>query len=512
MIKRFTLPMMFVLVIAMLAACSESPPPSPAPTATVQVAPTATAISTPAPAPSPTPVVPFEDSLSSADLAGFQTLPVEIQEALTEESLECGNDNALRYLRDMPDDPASLAEILGPETRTLLDSIDEPYRRQLLLEGYPNSTIRHFRKQWLAGEFTDLEYEYGDFGSMVHHLHRTLSEDGHLLPPLEETLSPSALKRFESLDPLLQASFRIVWETWRTKFPSDDADRLEQDLLNMPTELPDIRALGLSGAVANVLEREPAMRDYALGTVAAALVSGHEWDDEHAARLQRHIEAFEEPGGREALARGLRPGVTDAWLAVMTCQPPGWGPIPPASAIPKPFRDVHPAKLVYHWPEPKDALSDAALANFNLLDDTMREALEHWWFGTGPLPMKAHWMVCQVAQWDRGLTDTPFTSMPDPDVLLSPEKQELYAKFSEHGKEVIERELTLRILTGEVSFKRESFAGEEQVSTLDSTPEEFLEGLRFWADELVGEVACHLEDFDCSDSAAATTEPEFERR
>ena len=508
MIKRLTLPMMFVLVIAMLAACSESPPPSPEPTVAPTVAPT----STPVPTPSPTPVVPFEDSLSSADLAGFQTLPVEIQEALVDESLESGNDNALRYLRDMPDDPAPLAEILGPETRTLLDSIDEPYRRQLLLEGYPNSTIRHFRKQWLAGEFTDLEYEYGDFGSMVHHLHRTLSEDGHLLPPLEDTLSPAAFKKFESLDPLLQASFRIVWETRRTRSPSDDADRLEQDLLDMPTELPDIRTLGLSGAAANVLEREPAMRDYALGTAAAILVVGHEWDDEHVARLQRHIEAFEETGGREALARGLRPGESHPWLAVMTCQPPGWGPIPPESAVPKPFRGVHPSKLVYYWPEPEDALSDAALANFHLLDESLREALETWWYGSGPLPMKARFMACLVAQWDRGLTDTPFTSMPDPDVLLSPEKQELYAKFSEHGKEVVERELTLRILTGEVSFKRESFARDEQVSTLDSTPEEFLEGLRFWADELVGDVACHLEDFDCSDSAAATTEPEFERR
>ena len=167
MIKRLTLPMMFVLVIAMLAACSESPSPSPAPTATVQVAPTATATSTPAPTPSPTPVVPFEDSLSSADLARFQALPVEVQEALTDESLESGNDNALRYLRDMPDDPAPLSEILEPMTRTIFDSLDELTQRRLLLEGYPNATLRHLKKQWLAGELSDLEYKYGDFDSMV---------------------------------------------------------------------------------------------------------------------------------------------------------------------------------------------------------------------------------------------------------------------------------------------------------------------------------------------------------
>ena len=507
MITRLTLPMMSILVVVTLAACSESPSPSSEPTATARVAHTATATSTPVPTPSPTPVVPFEDSLSSADLARFQALPVEVQGALTAESLDNGNDNALRYLRDMPDYPAPLSEILEPETQVLLDTIEEPYRHQLLLEGYPNSTRKYLKKQWQAGELTDLEYRYGGFGMMVHHLHRTLSEDGHLLPPLEDTLSPSALKKFVSLEPLLQASFRVVWETWRTKSPGDDADRLEQDLLNMPTELPDIRALGLSEAAANVLEREPAMRDYALGTAAAALVSGHEWDDEDAARLQQTIEAYEAPGGREALARGLRPGVSHPWLAVMTCQPPGWGPIPADSAVPKPFRNVHPARLFYAWPAPEESLSDAALANFHLLDETMREALEIWWYGTGPLPMKAQSMACLVAQWDRGIADTPFTSMPEPDVLLSPEKQELYAKFSEYGRDVFEREVTHSILTGEVSFKRESFAEDEQVSTLDSTPEEFLEGLRFWADEWVGNWACHIEELGCGNGAAATTEP-----
>ena len=212
MSTRLTLSMMFVLVIAMLAACSESPPPSPAPTVAPTVAPT----STPAPTPSPTPVVPFEDSLSSADLARFQALPVEIQEALVDESLESGNESALRYLRDMPDDPAPLAEILDQETRTILDSLDEPYRRQLLLEGYPDAGLRHLKKQWLGGELADLEYYYGAFDPMVRDVHKIVIEDGHLLPPLDETLSPAAFKRFESLDPLLQASFRQTWETTRS--------------------------------------------------------------------------------------------------------------------------------------------------------------------------------------------------------------------------------------------------------------------------------------------------------
>ena len=479
MVRRLILPLMFVLAVTTLAACSESPPPSPEPT----VAPTVVPTSTPVPTPSPTPIVPFEDSLSSADHARFQALPVEVQEALIDESLESGNDSALRYLRDMPDDPAPLSAILEPETLSLLNSIEDPYRRELLLEGYPNSTIRHFKKQWEAGELTDLEYEYGDFGSMIDEVHKTLSEDGRLLPPLEETLSSDALRKFESLDPLLQASFRVVWETRRSRSPSDDADRLEQDLLNVPAKLPDIQELGLSDAAVKVLQREPAMRDFALGRVAAGLVFDQEWDGEDAAQLQERIEAYEAPGGREALARGLRPGVTHAWHAVMTCQPPGWGPIPPKSAVPRPFRDVHPAKLIYSWPTPEESLSDAALANFSLLDQTMREALEHWWYGTGPLPKTARIMACLVSQWDRGIVDTPFTSMPGPDVYLPEDKRNFYDKLTDYEKEVTERNLVHDILRGEVWFKRSRFGQTERVSTLGSTPEEFLEGLRFSAVE-----------------------------
>ena len=476
MIKRLTLPIMSILAVVVLTACSESPPPSPEPTFTPSVAPT----STPVPTPSPTPVVPFEDSLSSADLARFQALPVEVQEALVDESLESDNDSALLYLRDMPDDPAPLSAILEPETLSLLDTIDEPYRRQLLLEGYPNSTFRHWRKPRPDRDPTDLEYWYGNFHVLVRGVHGKLTEQGHLLPPLEETLSPTALKRFESLDPLMQASFRLWWETRRTKSPSDDADRLEQDLLDMPTELPDIRELGLSEAAVKVLERESEIRDYALGEVAANLVLDQEWDGDDAARLQEHIDAYEEPGGREALARGLRPGELNQWLALLVCHPPMWGTIP-LSVVPKPFRDVHPARLVYYWPEPEDALSEAALANFRLLDVKMREAFEAWWFGHG-LPHDAGFMACLVAQWDQGLADTPFTSMPGPDVFLPEDKRKFYDELTDGEKGAIELALAGEILKGEVWFHRSRFGQTEIVSTLGST-EEFLEGLRFKAVE-----------------------------
>ena len=199
---------------------------------------------------------PVRGQSSSADLARFQALPPEVQEALVDESLESGNESALRYLRDMPDDPASLAEILDPESLSLLDSIDEPYRRELLLEGYPNSAVRYSMIRQADEDPADLYYSYGNLHMLVRGVHQTLTEDGHLLQPLEETLSPVALKRFESLDPLMQASFRQWWETTRTLSPSDEISRFEERLLDTPTELPDIRELGLSEAAVKVLERE----------------------------------------------------------------------------------------------------------------------------------------------------------------------------------------------------------------------------------------------------------------
>ena len=369
---------MSILVVVALAGCSESPPPSPEP----MVAPTIVPTSTPVPTPSPTPVVPFDDSLSNADLVRFQALPVEVQDALIDESLESGNDAALRYLRDMPDDPAPLSAILEPETQSLFDVIDERHRHELLLEGYPNSTLRHLKKQWLAGEISDLDYHYGNFDMLVREVHKIQFEKGNLLPPLEETLSPSSLKRFESLDPLLQESFRQTWETTRSRSTNDAASELEQDLLKVPLEMPGIRELGLPSEAIGVLERESGLWSLAQRMVAGDLLQDQNWDTDDAAILQRTIAAYEAPGGKEALERGLLPGGSDPWLALV-CLSPSRGGVPLDKAVLPVFRDMHPGRLVYAWPEPEDALSDAALANFSLLDETVLEAFEVSWYGHG---------------------------------------------------------------------------------------------------------------------------------
>lgn len=483
----------FGLAVLVLSNGHDQVPAAPV---TPTVTPTVDVTSTPAPTLSPTPAVSFEDSLSSDDLARFRTLPIEIQEALVDESLDSGNESALRYLRDMPDDPPPLSAILEPETQSQLDSIDEPLRRELLLEGYPNSTIRYLRKQWQAGEISDLDYYYGNFDMLV----REVQKIGHLLPPLEETLSPDSLKRFESLDPLLQESFRHMWQTTRSYSPSDEAGELEQDLLKVPLEAPGIRELGLPSEAAAVLQREPELWNLAQRMVAGVLVRDQKWDADDVAILQQTIAAYEAPGGKEALERGLLPGGSDPWLA-LECLPLSQGGVPLHKAAVPVFRDKHPGQLVYAWPEPEDVLSDAALANFNSLDEKMLDAFEVWWYGHG-LPVGARFMACLIARWDRGLADTPFTSMPGSDVFLHEDKREFYGELTDHEKWIIDHNLAHDILKGEVLFKRERFATQtEHVSTFDATPEEFLEGLRFKALEWL----CGFHPPACREAAPAPT-------
>ena len=92
-------------------------------------------------------------------------------------------------------------------------------------------------------------------------------------------------------------------------------------------------------------------------------------------------------------------------------------------------------------------------------------------------------MACLIARWDRGIADTPFTSMPGPDVFLPEDKRKFYDELTDHEKWATERNLARDILDGEILFKRSRFGQTEHVSTLGSTPEEFLEGLRFAAVE-----------------------------
>ena len=62
---------------------------------------------------------PFEAVLDGDNLAKFRGLPSEFQNALRQESEETSIATALRYLRDLPEEPPPIAEMLSPDGITV---------------------------------------------------------------------------------------------------------------------------------------------------------------------------------------------------------------------------------------------------------------------------------------------------------------------------------------------------------------------------------------------------------
>ncbi len=500
MFSRLTL-LIPTSALALLVACSDSADPQPTPPAPA-VRPTATATAIPTPVPTPTPIVPFVNILTGDDLTKFLGLPTEFQDALIAESKETDNDRALAYLHDLPDDAVPIADLF--ETSEIEDVYNwlAPFeQRRLLLKGYPNATIRNSEDAWRAGDITYVEYRYGQFEHMVGSVYQILSTEGALLASLEETLSQSALDKLDSLNPLLHESFRLVWENTRLHDLIDPASKLESRLLNMPLEMPGVYSLGLPSEIVAVLEREPELWELAQKIIAADLVRDQEWDRGDATLLQQFVAAYEAPGGKAAFERGLVPGQSGPFLPMACMYRPEMGFSLSERAVPRPLRGVHPSKLIFAWPAPDDALSDAALAKLRLMDTKMRDALDFWWYGTGPLPKEAHDMACQLAQWDRGIADAPFTSMPTPGDLLTEDNLKLYEQFSERSKDTFERRLAMNILKGEFFFQRDRFGLEtERYSSYGPSSGDFVEGLRAWSDDWVADWACNVEHLGCGPS------------
>jgi hypothetical protein len=257
MIARFAI-LIPAFALTVLLACSESPEPQPAPTAR----PTATPTAVPTLVPTPTPIISFENSLTGADLSKFIGLPAEFQDALIAESKETGNDRTLEYLHDLPDDAVQIADLFsifqarrnsaffGPSNRLGVQDmykwLEPDEQRRLLLEGYPNASYQYLEEEWRAGDLnvTDIQYRFGRFEHMVKAVYGTLTREGELLPPPEETLSQSAKDKLDSLNPMLNESFRLMWGNTRLHDMIDPAAKLESWLLNMPLEMPGVNSLG----------------------------------------------------------------------------------------------------------------------------------------------------------------------------------------------------------------------------------------------------------------------------
>ncbi len=379
--------------------------------------------------PSSTPTITFptsfEDALLGEAVTKYKGLPVEFQDALREEAELNGNEKAVQYLLELPDDIIPLSELLDGYILDIYQHLDPSYQRLLLLEGYPYST-----NTWLKSNVTE-EDRFNDFGEMVLTLNKIVSGDGEVSPPLEDTMSPEAIAKLEIIDPMMRQSFRLIWESTRTHPRMGLAEELEQDLLAAPAGMPAIEDLTLPAEAIELLEVLPDLRTIVRQMIAAEVLRNQKWDEEDTAGIVQFLVPFYTEEAKARFERGLSYH-TAFGMDPLICgsMKPQVGIALPTWAIPAPFRDVPWTHLMFRWPDPEQALSEEALSKLRSMDPLMQDTFENYWYGTGPLPRDAGEMACSVAQWERGIIYAPFTSLPAPEEIFSPEGLEMYRNLT----------------------------------------------------------------------------------
>ena len=342
---------------------------------------------------------------------------------------------------------------------------------------------------------------------MVHEVYQIVTRSSELPPPMEETLSQAALDKFNDLNPLLQESFRLVWNSSRMR-RVDPAVKLEKDLLKMPRELPGVTSLGLPSTVVEILQGEPDLWDFAQRIIAADLVLTQEWSRGDGAVLHQLMAQYGSPDGMEAFENRLIPSPNGPSLPMACMYVPEAGVLLPTGAVPVSFRDVGPASLMFRWPAPNETLSERAMTKFADFDTKMKDTLDFWWYGAEPLPVEAHRMACSITQWYMGISNMSFTSIPEPEEVLSSAALDLYEKFSERGQEAFVRQLGLVILKGDFVVQYDPIGyNTERYSSNESSSEKFLEGLSIWSDKWVRDRACTFEQLGCSKSPPLEAQP-----
>ena len=197
---------------------------------------------------------PFEAVLAGDDLARFEGLPPEFQEALREESEETSIAAALRHMRDLPVEVTPIAEILPPEALGRFEELSPRYQRAVLM-GYHEA----FRER-PGQDPAKLPPPSAILAGMVDTVHGMEFGDHKVfLPPMTDTLSQEALAKLDSVDPMMRRAFELVWDNRKVVPEEVDglARRLEEALLAAPDTLPDIADVGLFGALAGGARRDP---------------------------------------------------------------------------------------------------------------------------------------------------------------------------------------------------------------------------------------------------------------
>ncbi len=497
-----TIRITFILAaLVVVAACgTNSPPVQPSPVTNAVPAETQTT-------PEPTAEPEFEATLEGKDLAKFQGLPSEFQDALNHvaeapqhpQSSFTSHEEALEFLKGVPDDVQPVSEVLPPETLDMFNDLGDDDRSFVLLDMY----ARTFSDKDFYPDSPETERQAlleGLFEQLVKQVYEMEFGDGEVhLPPVGEALSADALRKFDEIDPLIRKAFLLQWRNLRVPEEKLDdlAAKLERALLAAPLDPPPLVELGLSQEAMRALEEVPNLRTFVDEFVSADLARKGAWDtvgteQSGAMLLDTIIERASTPEGSRMFAQGLLPVTNSQPPPLISHLRPEFG-FWPLWAIPPFFRDMQPEDIVTEWPDHELVLSQEALAKLSSLDATLQEAFEKYWYGTGALPNDAHWMAGLVVRWERDLRALPFDTLPEIEELLSGEDLAAYRQLDEFSQTLIIDDIALDLLHGE-TFPTSSTA----VNTYRATPEEFLEALKASVSRTVQEASKHARRSDDS--------------
>ena len=331
----------------------------------------------------------FEDTLEGDNLAKFQGLPLEFQGALNHVSETpqhpqtplTSHEEALEFLRGLPDDVQPVSEVLPPETLDMFNELSDDDRSFVLLDMY----ARTFREKEFYADSPETERQAlleGMFEQLVKQVYEMEFGDGQVhLPPIGEALSADAVRKLDEIDPLIRRAFLLQWRNLRVPEEERDdfATKLERTLLAAPLELPPLEELGLSQEALKALEDVPNLRKFVEEYVAADLASTGAWDAvgteySGAMLLESLIARASTPEGSRMFAQGLLPVTTYQPPPLISHLRPGGG-FWPLWAIPPFFRDMQPEDIVTEWPDHEQVLSQEALTKLNSLDDPAARGL-----------------------------------------------------------------------------------------------------------------------------------------
>ena len=417
----------------------------------------------------------FGEDLEHEDALKFASLTSELKAALTAQAEAVGQESALGYLREMPEEVQPIGRLVTPEDVELFRELDSERQRIVLLEGYAHGWAR-----WRHDSPPSGDARFSRLSPMILAAHTYLFPDGYKVPlaPYQDILSSSEKAKLASMDPLMSSIYIRRWDSRRVS-PSL-VERLERqlrrELVNAPTTMSGILDSDpLETKWGFLWEEFPETLDFTRQYVAEKLIiDGHVGLDEIAA-LDRELMRLRDSKERDLYARGFIPGHHDEFPVPLVCEWDASTGVWFEWAVPSAFGHLDPQDLVLTMPPPRMVLSGAARDKLESLDAELQRGFGRSWYASSG---SAQAMACMAMKRDLYLTLIPLTELPEMSTLLGSQSLSLFEELPEDRQQDVIDFAVKFIVEGEIRIGGVYRQPLQEVDAYGMSPEEFLRELR----------------------------------